>query len=78
MFAWLVELCADLCNRLQIGSDSKTAYQRINQGQALEPGDGGVWHGGDVQSVWESARIFDGRALVPRNLSGDEGWHGGE
>ena len=29
LFAWLVEFCADLYNRFQIGSDGKTAHQRL-------------------------------------------------
>ena len=59
LFAWLVEFCADLYNRFQIGSRRQNCTS-ASQGATLEPGDGGVWHCGNVQSVRKSARFLNG------------------
>ena len=37
LFPWLVEFCADLYNRFQIGSDGKTAMQRLRGRRCNQP-----------------------------------------
>ena len=65
LFAWLVEFCADLYNRLQVGSDGKTAQQRLKG-----------THSNQVMVEFGTAVLFRVCGKVQRSSMGERWFHG--
>ena len=65
LFAWLVEFCADLHNRFQIGSDGKTAHQRLKG-----------THSSQVMVEFGTAVMFRVCGKVQGSSMGERWFHG--
>ena len=65
LFAWLVEFCADLHNRFHIGSDGKTAHQRLKEK-----------HSSQVMVEFGTAVMFSVCGKVQGSSMGERWFHG--
>lgn len=78
VFAWLVEHCADLYNKYQVGRDGKTAMQRLKGKKCLQPSVEfcspimfrvvGKVQGGDMKERWHSGIFLGKKAGTEENL----------
>ena len=76
LMAWLVEHCADVLNRYNIGVDGRTPYQRL-KGTKFVGAHAGVRDFCDVSRLWKGAWRGHAGEVVPWDLAGQEAALGG-